>query len=758
VPHKALILHPIVGGREANLMQSREPSQRNNEGVQQVGPPERHALSAILTTLAIPALVKMLAKRIVVSVNDADLPGAILRVRSHMRARVKSITVERARAAATATAGNLLHRITNMLRNGRRPLSKLSLPGRRVPTLVVLIVFVPATYVAYCIATIPFARGAATQPVPSAIIFAAENGRPLATRGILKGENISADRIPPLLASAVTAIEDRRFYQHNGVDFRAMMRAAWHDLTGRRLEGGSTITQQLARRLYLSTRRTVRRKLQEAALAIWLELRLSKNEIFARYLNSTYFGDGAYGVSSAALRYFGKSAQELSLTEAAMLAGLIRAPSELAPDHHLARAQARAGVVLNAMVDTGAITQRQANVAQAQPATLRRRAESQAGDNYFLDTAAAEAKSRVDPSTEDLTVRTTLNPELQRIAEGVIAKRLSKGGRANVSQAALVAIAPDGAILAMVGGRDYNGSQFNRVTQARRQTGSLFKAFVYLAALRKGYTPDSIVVDQPFDVGDWEPENYGNHYYGPVTLRTAFAHSLNSVAVQLAQAVGIQTVIDTARQLGVRSDLPALPSVALGSGALTPLEMTRAFAAIATNTAKVDSYSVREITNGDRTVYRKSEPRLDPVDNPLIHSEMLDLLTSVVRNGTGAAARLDRPVGGKTGTSQDYRDAWFVGFTSDLVVGVWVGNDDNAPMSGVVGGSIPASIWHDFVSAAEPLQPSPTAPVSAMGGSPSAPTISFSGIGAASGKTMERSGYSSGYGLRLPFRLFGFRF
>jgi membrane peptidoglycan carboxypeptidase len=494
-------------------------------------------------------------------------------------------------------------------------------------------------------------------------------------------------------------------------------------------------------------------------LAIWLELRLSKNEILERYLNSAYFGDGAYGVSSAALRYFGKSAQELSLTEAAMLAGLIRAPSELAPDRHLARAQARAGVVLNAMVDTGAITQRQANVAQAQPATLRRRAESQPGDNYFFDTAAAEAKLRVDPSTEDLTVRTTLNPELQRIAESVIAKRLSKGGRANnVSQAALVAMAPDGAILAMVGGRDYNESQFNRVTQARRQTGSLFKAFVYLAALRKSYTPDSIVVDQPVDVGGWEPENYGNHYYGPVTLRTAFAHSLNSVAVQLAQAVGIQTVIDTARQLGVRSDLPALPSVALGSGALTPLEMTRAFAAIATNTAKVDSYSVREITNGDRTVYRKSEPRLEPVDNPLIHSEMLDLLTSVVRNGTGAAARLDRPVGGKTGTSQDYRDAWFVGFTSNLVVGVWVGNDDNAPMSGVVGGSIPASIWHDFVSAAEPLQPSPAAPVSAMGASPSTPTISFAGIGAASGTTMERSGYSNGHGFRRPFRLFGFRF
>ena len=730
----------------------------------QVGPnppgePAHRSVSMMLKTLPVPVLVKLLASRVVTFVNDVDPLSAFLRLRSRVRNSFNSIAVRSARAAAAAKVRGFQNRIAVMLRNGRSALSKLSPGRRRILAFVAVVAFVPATYVAYCIATIPLAGGMAIQLAPSAMIFEAENGRPVATRGILKGQNISADQIPPLLAGAVTAIEDRRFYQHNGVDFRAMTRAAWHDLTGRRLEGGSTITQQLARRLYLSPKRSVRRKVQEAALAMWLELRFSKNEILARYLNTTYFGDRAYGVGSAALRYFDKSAQELSLSEAAMLAGLIRAPSELAPDRNLARAQTRAGVVLKAMADTGVITRQKANAAQARPAALSRRAESPPGDNYFLDTAATEAKSRVGPSTEDLTVRTTLNPELQRIAESVIAKRFTKGGRAkNVSQAALVAMTPDGAILAMVGGRDYNESQFNRVTQARRQTGSLFKAFVYLAALRKGYTPDSMIVDQPVDVGDWEPENYGNHYYGPVTLRTAFAHSLNSVAVQLAQSVGIQTVIETARRLGVRSALPAVPSVALGSGQLTPLEMTRAFAAIATNTTKIDSYCVREIMNGNRAVYIRPTPRFESVDNPLIHLEMLDLLTSVVRNGTGAAARLDRPVGGKTGTSQDYHDAWFVGFTSDLVVGVWVGNDDNAPMSGVVGGSIPASIWHDFVNAAEPLQSSPTAPASAMGGLPSAPTINFAGIGTASGNATERSGYSSGYGLRLPFRLFGFRF
>jgi penicillin-binding protein 1A len=746
-------------------MQSREQPRHEIDNDSQATPksPDESADSsaaAMLKTLPISVIFKMLAKRIVTSTRDADLAGGFLRLRGRMRSGAEPTRVEAAHIAAAGTARDFQRRFAVMLRNGRSALSQGLLRRRRSLAFVVLIAVIPAAYVAYCIATIPFAGGTAVQPAPSAMIFETEDGRPFATRGILKGQNISADRIPPLLAGAVTAIEDRRFYQHDGVDFRAMMRAAWRNLTGHRLEGGSTITQQLARRLYLSPVRTLKRKMQEAALAIWLEFRLSKNEILARYLNTTYFGDGAYGADSAALRYFGKNAQQLSLGEAAMLAGLIRAPSELEPDRNLARAQERAGVVLDAMMDNGAITQRQADAARAQPAVLHHNAaQSPPGNNYFLDTAAAEAKSQTGPSTEDLIIRTTLNPELQRIAESAIAKRLATVGRArNASQAALVAMTPDGAILAMVGGRDYNESQFNRVTQARRQTGSLFKAFVYLAALRKGYTPDTIVVDQPVSVGDWEPENYGDHYYGPVTLRTAFAHSLNSVAVQLAQAVGTQTVIDTARQLGVRSDLPAVPSVALGSGEVTPLEMTRAFAAIAINAANVDSYAVREITKGNQPVYTRSATGLASADNPLIHSEMLDLLSSVIQQGTGAAARLNRPAGGKTGTSQDYHDAWFVGFTSDLIVGVWVGNDDNEPMNGVVGGSIPASIWHDFVSAAESLQRPSGAPVSAMGESPSAPTINFAGVGAASASAMERSRYSNGYGFRLPFRPFGFRF
>ncbi|MGB6173898.1 MAG: PBP1A family penicillin-binding protein [Xanthobacteraceae bacterium] len=610
----------------------------------------------------------------------------------------------------------------------------------------------PVIYVAYCVATIPFAGAAAVQPPPSAIIFEGEDGGPFATRGILKGQGIAADHLPPLLAKAVVAIEDRRFYDHGGIDIRSITRAAWHDATGRSLQGGSTITQQLARRLYLTPERTLKRKVQEAALAEWLELRLSKNRILARYLNTAYFGDGAYGADSAALRYFGKNAQELSLSEAAMLGGLIKAPSELDPDRNLEPAQQRAAVVLDAMVESGAITQQQADIAKAQPAVLRTATDSSQGGNYFVDTAAADAKSQIAPTTEDLTVRTTLDPELQHIAETVVARRLAAAKGRNAGQAALVAMTPDGAILAMVGGRDYNESQFNRATQARRQPGSLFKAFVYLTALRKGYTPDSVIVDRPISVGDWEPENYGDRYFGPVTLRTAFAHSLNSVAVQLAQAVGIQNVIATAKQLDIRSDLPVVPSVALGSGAVTPLEMTRAFAAIATNTTSFDSYAVRTINEGDRSVFARATPALSSTDNPTVHAEMLDLLSSVVREGTGTSARLDRPVGGKTGTSEDYRDAWFVGFTSDLVVGVWVGNDDNSPMNDVVGGSVPAAIWHDFVSAAETVRHAPPRPATVAA---AVPTISFNTV-AANDATMPDRSYGPGF--HSPFRLFWFRF
>ena len=562
------------------------------------------------------------------------------------------------------------------------------------------IVMVPVGYVAYCMATLPENGGLVIEPTPSALIVEGADGQVFAARGVFKGDKLSAQDIPANLSRAIIAIEDRHFYEHGGFYLPSMLRALVRNfVAGSTREGGSTITQQLARMTYLSPERTIKRKVQEAIFALWMERTLGKEEILSRYLNTAYFGAGVYGVDAAAKRYFGKTAKELSLSESAMLAGLVRAPSALAPTRNLEGARQRAALVLKAMVETGAISRQQADEARRQPVTLRVPPESPLGTNYFVDTLGGDAKRLVGSASTDLTVRSTLDLDLQNVAENVIARRLKAEGRAKrVGQAALLAMAPDGAILAMVGGRDYNESQFNRVTQAKRQPGSLFKMFVYLTAFQKGLDAQATAVDRPVQIGNWEPENYSGRFRGVVTLRSAFAHSINSVAVQLADAVGIQSVIDTARKLGVQSELPAVPSLALGAGEVTLLEMTRAFAAIAADAESVEPYAIRAVRNGDRVLHSRQKGQLQPASNPAARAAMHDVLASVVREGTGRAARINGPVEGKTGTSQSYKDAWFIGFTNDIVVGVWVGNDDNHPTRGVTGGDLPARIWHDFVT------------------------------------------------------------
>lgn len=568
------------------------------------------------------------------------------------------------------------------------------------------IVMLPAAYVAYCMATLPENGGLVIEATPSALIVEAPDGQVFATRGVFKGEKLSPQDIPANLSRAIIAIEDRHFYEHGGFYLPSMLRAMVRNiLAGGVREGGSTITQQLARMTYLSPERSIKRKVQEAVLALWMERTLGKEEILSRYLNTAYFGAGVYGVDAAAKRYFGKAAKELSLSESAMLAGLVRSPSALAPTRHLEEARQRAALVLNAMVETGAISRQQADAARRQPATLRVPPDNPPGTNYFVDMLGGDVKRVVGSAPPDLTVRSTLDLDLQNIAESVIARRLKAEGRAKrVGQAALVALAPDGAILAMVGGRDYNESQFNRATQAKRQPGSLFKVFVYLTAFQKGLDPQVTAVDRPVQIGNWEPENYGGRFRGVVTLRTAFANSINSVAVQLADAVGIRAVIDTARKLGVQSELPAVPSLALGAGEVTLLEMTRAFAAIAANAETVESYAIRSIRNGDRVLYTRQKSQLQPASNPAARAAMHDVLASVVREGTARGARISVPAEGKTGTSQSYKDAWFIGFTNDIVVGVWVGNDDNTPTRGVTGGDLPARIWNEFVMQSAPVR------------------------------------------------------
>lgn len=578
-------------------------------------------------------------------------------------------------------------------------LARLRPTGRyrwaRIAAVAVALVLLPLlSYVAYALATIPREGGMAAEPSPSAVFVSSDDGQTFATRGVVKGEKLSAGDVPDHLKNAVIAIEDRRFRSHPGLDLWGMGRAIVRNIGGGR-EGASTITQQLARLTYLSQERSLRRKVQEAALALQLDWNLSKDEILARYLNAAYFGGGSYGADAAARRYFGKPAKDLELGEAAMLAGLVRAPSQLAPHRNLEGARARAELVLTAMVETGGATAEQADAARKNPANVWEPPQMPPGTGYFVDAVEAETRRIPGAAEADVKVATTIDLRLQAAAERVVAKFLNEEGRAkNVSQAALVAMAPDGAILAMVGGRNYAESQFNRTSQAKRQAGSLFKLFVFLAALRGGADPSSVAVDAPTQIGEWEPENYGGRYRGRVTLKTAFANSINTVAVQLADAVGIDKVIETARGLGVASDLPKVPSLSLGSAEVTLLEMVRAYGTVLAGTGTVEPYAVRTVTRGDQPLYTRTAP---PPGKPLEadHREaLLEMLVAVVKEGTGKNARLpNTAVGGKTGTTQENRDAWFVGFTPDVTIGVWVGNDDNTPTRNVTGGDLPAKIW-----------------------------------------------------------------
>ncbi|CAX22333.1 Penicillin-binding protein 1A [Methylorubrum extorquens DM4] len=614
-------------------------------------------------------------------------------------------------------------------------------PRRRRPWVIGLAVLIGlplvilAGYVFVAFASLPPLGGVAPEANQRALVVEAESGRAFATRGAFQGERLTEKTLPPRLAQAIVAIEDRRFYSHWGIDLRGMARAVWRNATGGGVrEGGSTITQQYARLTSLTQEKTLKRKIQEAFLALRLESTLTKPEILVGYLNTAYFGAGAYGADAAARRYFGHGAAGLTLPEAAMLAGLVRAPSQLAPTRNFGGAKERADLVLQAMVETGAISQPEADKARAEKLTLHTPPETPPGTNYFLDAVSGDVK-RLTEAAGDVTVRSTLNLDLQSLAEGVLARRLDgEGGKKKVGQGALVAMAPDGAILAMVGGRDYEDSQFNRATQAKRQAGSLFKLFVYLAAYGKGFFPDSVLVDRPTQIGEWEPQNSNNRFRGALPLRSAFALSVNTIAAQLGDEVGLPAIVAEARRLGVQSDLPEVPSLALGSADVSLLEMTRAYAGVLGPGVPVEPYLVRTIRgNTPQPLYQRPVPKPGAAMDAQVQSMMLDSLQAVVESGTGKAARVNGlAVGGKTGTSQDYRDAWFVGLTPDMIVGVWVGNDDNTPMNKVTGGDIPARVFHDFVERAQKVlkgrkRPAPSAaraeptPASAVAPAP-APT------------------------------------
>ncbi len=523
------------------------------------------------------------------------------------------------------------------------------------------------------------------------------------------GDDLGLGQMSPWLPKAVVAIEDRRFYQHPGIDPIGIARALVQDLkAGHIVEGGSTISQQLAKLAFLSPERSFVRKAKEVLYAFWIEARFSKREILEAYLNRVYLGSGAYGVDAAARRYFGKPAGGLSLAEAAMLAGVIRAPSYFAPTRDLALAQKRAAVVLDAMVEEGLASHAQAAAALAHPATVAA-PKIQADSGYFADWVAAESRLYADPGQPRLEVRTTFDQKLQQAAEAAVAGVLAHAGSKGL-QAALVAMTPDGQVRAMLGGRSYAGSQFNRATQAERQPGSAFKLFVYLAALEAGLRPEDQISAAPLQIDGWRPRNDDDAYPPAITLTDAFAQSVNTAAVRLAEQVGHKPVLKMAGRLGITSSLHDQPSLALGSSEVRLIELTGAYASIANGGRLVWPEAILSIAGAKDAVLYQRRVVDEPVLEPSVVREMRAMLEVTLERGTGRQAALRRFVAGKTGTSSDNRDAWFIGFTDDLVAGVWVGNDDGRPMPGVSGGTLPAQIFRDFILRAEgdlPFRPAP---------------------------------------------------
>jgi len=562
---------------------------------------------------------------------------------------------------------------------------------RRWPVVLYSIAAVIMVTVLWLVITAPLSR--ALEPLADpALLLLSDDGHPIALRGAIKEAPVDVTKLNPVTPAAFVSIEDRRFYRHWGIDPRGIGRALLADLRGGGVrQGGSTITQQLAKTSFLNGDRTIKRKAQEVIIAFWLEAWLTKPEILSRYLSSVYFGDGVYGLRAAAHHYFRRDPENLNLAQSAMLAGLVQSPSRLAPTHHLAAAQKRSRLVLRAMAQTGAISSaRASSVTPARPATSE--AKLPAG-TYFADWVAPSASQAFESDFGQVKVQTTLDRDLQRLAIRAV-------GRAPIgdAQAALVAMRPDGRVVAMVGGKSYGDSPFNRVTQARRQPGSAFKLFVYLAALRAGWTPDSMVDDSPITIDGWTPLNSDRVYRGKITLREAFARSSNAATVRLSRDVGRANVIRAARDLGITTPLPDKPSLALGTAGVSLLELTSAYAAIASGHYPIAARGLPEPQppEGLAAFFRSS----GSLDRQRDWAPMLDLLYAAANNGTGRRAALAIPTFGKTGTTQENRDAVFIGFAGNLVVGVWVGRDDNKSLGKVSGGTVPADIWRNFMSSA----------------------------------------------------------
>jgi penicillin-binding protein 1A len=624
----------------------------------------------------------------------------------------------------------------------RKPRTRKARPARKKRSLIIRFAYWSlvvglwlaiggAGVVAWVGAHLPPIQSLEIPKRPPSIQVVDMQGRALARRGDLAGAPLLLKEMPSHVPKAFVAIEDRRFYEHYGVDPFGIGRAAFANILHRGVaQGGSTITQQLAKNLFLTQERTITRKLQEAMLALWLERKFSKTQILELYLNRVYFGSGAYGIEQASQHYFGKSARNMTLAEAALLAGVVKSPSRLAPTRNFDGAEQRAKAVLAAMAELKYISSATERVTLAHPPRIVAQVNS-GSVNYVADWVMDALNDALGHVEEDIVVKTTIDAGLQMNAEKSLNEELAqKGDKNGVAQGAIVAMTPDGAVRALVGGRSYADSQFNRAVAAKRQPGSAFKPFVYLAALEHGLTPDTVREDKPINVKGWQPENYGHEYFGPVTLTKALALSLNTVSVRLTLEVTPMAVVRTAYRLGIASKLEPNASIALGTSEVSMLELVGAYAPFANGGYAVAPHVIEKITaaNG-KLLYARKVQQLGRIIEARYVSMMNGMMAETLTIGTAHKAALPGwPAAGKTGTSQDFRDAWFIGYTAHLITGVWLGNDDGTPTKHVTGGSLPVEIWSRFMRGAHQ-----GVPVASLPGASSGSFLSgFFGNGSAS--------------------------
>lgn len=573
--------------------------------------------------------------------------------------------------------------------------SKQRVATRRIAlSFLTLLVITFLSYLLYCFVTLPDIDKAVARTRQPSTTITAENGNEVQTFGSVYSEVIHLNELPPYVPDAIISTEDRRFYSHFGFDIIAFTRAMVTNIfLGRYAQGGSTITQQVAKNLFLTSKKNIKRKTQELLLAFWLEHKFSKEQILTLYLNRVYLGAGTYGIEAASQKYFQKSSRDLNIKEAAIIAGMLKAPSRYNPFASIERAEGRAKVVLQNMVNNHTLTEQQMKYALTLPIG-EDKSYKVSGAEYFADWVYNEVNDYIGERDSDIYVYTTLDQDLQENADKILREVLAANAKRNVTEGAVVILDKSGAVKAMVGGVNYRKSQFNRATQALRQPGSAFKPFVYLTALQKGWERDDKIDDVPLSIGDWKPSNYDKKYYGSVTLDEALMKSLNLATINLSESVSRKDIIKTAKKMGITTPIENSPSLALGTFEVKVIDMATAYSAIANGGYATWPHAIKEIyTKDGYQLYQRGVDDENRILDKKAVKDLTKMMVKVIDKGTGKRAKISGFAAGKTGTTQDYRDAWFVGFTDEYVIAVWVGNDDNSPMKGITGGTIPADIW-----------------------------------------------------------------